>query len=350
MDTVVKHKSIVKSLRGDILRGVYVPGGRLPSRAQISRTYGAGMATVQKALDTLIEDGFVHAKAGSGTFVVERPPHLCNYAISIPEAELWSCYYDAFREAMGDVSSSKDIEFREYLTSRDVASRQGIRNLCRDSSHNKLAGIIVSGDPTALADTGIFNNPAVPCVANQFAYNVPFPKTCLDDESFLNRAIEFLSSRGRRRIAHLFMDFEARHMVDFENQMKRLNVEVRPYWVQSVPMTALFRSVTNVVHLLVQAEMYGERPDALIIHDDNLIDHAIAGILAAGVRVPENMDVIVKFNFPSRRRSLLPITRLGVDLRDLLNSCIEILDKQRNGEPVPDKTGLPALFEHEIRK
>ena len=56
------------------------------------------------------------------------------------------------------------------------------------------------------------------------------------------------------------MDFESHQEADFEDHMRRLNVEVKPYWIQSVAMSALFRSVTNVVHLLVQAEIEGQRP------------------------------------------------------------------------------------------
>lgn len=345
-----KSGGLLETLRRDIVEGIYKPGHQLPTRSEITDRYGVGYSTVQKALDSLREAGFVRSRAGMGTFVVDLPPHLCNYAVSMAQSGQWSCFFDSLREAIRSVDLGDDVEFREYITSRDVAARQGVNDLSRDVSNRNLAGVIISGDPADLKGTGIFENPAVPCVANQSGFDVPCPRVHMRDESFLDRATEFLVSRGRRRIAHLFMDFEAHQEADFEDHMRRLNVEVKPYWVQSVAMSALFRSVTNVVHLLVQAEMEGQRPDALIIHDDNLVEHAVAGLLAAGVRVPEDLDVVVKFNYPTRSPSLLPITRLGLDLRELLKKCVESLDAQRKGEPVPNVTTMEALFEHEIEK
>ena len=34
-----------------------------------------------------------------------------------------------------------------------------------------------------------------------------------------------------------------------------------------------------------------ERPDGLVIWDDNLVDSALSGIVAAGVRVPDEVSV-----------------------------------------------------------
>ncbi len=344
-----KYQNVVSSLRDGIVKGLYRPGHQLPTRPEMVEKFGVSIATVQRALDTLSDDGFIRARAGSGTFVVDRPPHLCNYAISMPKSGQWSCFFDSLRGAMKCVGQDKDINFREYITSRDVGDRQGISDLYSDVFDKKLAGIIITGDPADLYGTGIMENKAVPCVANVSTFDVPCPKVYTRLEAFLERAVEFLVSRGRRRIAHLFMDFEAHHVADFEDRMRRMNVEVRPYWIQSVAMYALFRSATNVVNLLAQLDG-DKKPDALIIHDDNLIEHAVAGLLAAGVRVPEEMEIVAMFNYPSRTHSLLPMTRLGLDMRESLKKSVEILDKMRNGEPVPDGIELKVKFEHEMEK
>ncbi len=343
-----KYQRVVSSLRDGIVKGLYRPGHRFPTRPEMVEKFGVSIATLQRALDALSEDGFIRARTGAGTFVVDNPPHLCNYAVAAPKSGLWSCFYDSLREAIrsGDLG---DVEFNEYITSRDVAFRQGVNNLCRDASSRRLAGIIVSGDPVGLQDTGIFDIPAIPCVATQYAFDVPCPRVYLNHESFLKRAVEFLFARGRRRIAHLFMDFEAHPVADFEEHVRRLNIEVRPYWIQSVAMHALFRSATNVIHLL--SELEGDKkPDALIIHDDNLVEHTASGLLAAGIRVPEDLEIVTIFNYPTHTHCQLPMTRIGLDMRKLLQTCIEVLNKRRKGEPVPAGTTLDALFEDEIVK
>ena len=73
-----KYLEVARMLRKDIVRGIYAPGHRLPTRSEMGEEFGVGVATVQKALEELADDGFVQARARAGTFVVDNPPHLCN--------------------------------------------------------------------------------------------------------------------------------------------------------------------------------------------------------------------------------------------------------------------------------
>ena len=58
-------------LKGQIEDGTLPPGGRLPSIAGLSQSYGLAMTTVRKAVDQLKRDGLVVASP-MGTFVTER--------------------------------------------------------------------------------------------------------------------------------------------------------------------------------------------------------------------------------------------------------------------------------------
>lgn len=59
-------------MRASILTGVFPPGGRLPSQAELSDHYGVARMTVQQALRILKDDGLVVSRQGSGMFVRER--------------------------------------------------------------------------------------------------------------------------------------------------------------------------------------------------------------------------------------------------------------------------------------
>lgn len=60
-------------LSGDIARGHYAPGDRLPTEAQLSERFGVNRHTVRRALAALAEEGTVHARRGAGVFVRHRP-------------------------------------------------------------------------------------------------------------------------------------------------------------------------------------------------------------------------------------------------------------------------------------
>ena len=80
----VKQDAIVEHLRQRIVRGELAPGARLPTRAAIERRFKASPVTVQRALERLVDDGFVNVAGPAGTFVAEFPPHLHRYALVFP--------------------------------------------------------------------------------------------------------------------------------------------------------------------------------------------------------------------------------------------------------------------------
>jgi len=313
--------------------------------------FGVSMTTVQRVLDTLVEDGFVHARPGAGTFVAEHPPHLCNYAVVIPSAGRWSRFYTALRKAARVVENGQTIRFREYFCHGDVDSRADMARLGGDIRSHRLAGLILAGPAADFEGTPALDETDIPRVTFHYQSAYGLPSVYSDLEHFLDRAIQYLVARGRRRIAHLWVDFPAylpSGLEEFEaNLRERDDTEFRPYWIQPVPATRSFRAASYVVNLLMQLK--GEdRPDALIIHDDNLVEHAVAGLLAAGVKVPQELEVVAQCNYPSLAPSTLPLKRLGFDCRTILEECLRVIDMQHRGRTPPSMTKIPAVFEDEI--
>ncbi|MBL4628730.1 MAG: phosphonate metabolism transcriptional regulator PhnF [Roseicyclus sp.] len=69
--------AIHDSLAGEIARGHYLPGDRLPTEAQLAERFGVNRHTVRRALAGLAEAGTVFARRGAGVFVRHRPtPYL----------------------------------------------------------------------------------------------------------------------------------------------------------------------------------------------------------------------------------------------------------------------------------
>src|SRR5215471_1824603 len=81
--TPLKYGAIAGTLRSNITSGEWRPGQQLPTRPELLSTFDAGMATVQRALDRLMTDGFIET-TNRGTFVSSHPPHLYRYAIVFP--------------------------------------------------------------------------------------------------------------------------------------------------------------------------------------------------------------------------------------------------------------------------
>jgi len=75
MDPADKRQPNVKiaaSIRAAILSGELAPGERLPSGPELAQFFGVAGMTVQKAIRTLADEGFVRTKSGSGVYVRDQ--------------------------------------------------------------------------------------------------------------------------------------------------------------------------------------------------------------------------------------------------------------------------------------
>ncbi|MEV0527072.1 GntR family transcriptional regulator [Streptomyces sp. NPDC050439] len=67
---------IANVLRRRVADREWTPGDRLPSRAQLAQECGVGEAVIRRAQETLISQGVLEGRAGSGTYVAEPRERL----------------------------------------------------------------------------------------------------------------------------------------------------------------------------------------------------------------------------------------------------------------------------------
>lgn len=80
------YRQLYTILRREIMHGVWKPGERMPSEAELITTYGVSRITVRQAFDLLVYDGLVYRRRGSGTYVtVPLIEHGLNRIISFSE-------------------------------------------------------------------------------------------------------------------------------------------------------------------------------------------------------------------------------------------------------------------------
>lgn len=82
----VKYKAIYEDIKHKIQTGEYPVGSQLPDEYSFCDQYGCSRMTVKKALDMLVEEGYVYRKQGQGTFVLSQK--VRNGSIEISERDL----------------------------------------------------------------------------------------------------------------------------------------------------------------------------------------------------------------------------------------------------------------------
>lgn len=360
-----KQQAVVQQLRRRIVSGRMKPGERLPTRVELEQRFRASTVTVQRALDSLAADGFVYAEGRRGTFVAERPPNLYRYGLVFPHPDTperpWSRFWTALAREAAQMRQT-DPAGRELVTycvddgvrpaAADVAADQ--QRLLADIRAHRLAGVIFAHPlhvwaqgPDVAAE---IQHAGMGCVSiGSRSRGVSVANVGMRTDHLIGRALDYLAERKRRRIAVITIAASAATRAYVESihaAVKQRGMELQPYWLLGVdlnyPATA-----ASIAQLLMHGDQR-VRPDGLFIADDNLVEHTAVGLVEAGVRVPKDLAVVGHCNFPWPTPTVLPMRRLGYDVREVLLACLDVMQRQRAGKRVPDETIIAPRFEDEV--
>jgi len=347
-----KHHRISGHIRRQIIDGRLRPGACLPTRDEMVRLYGTSKTTVQLAINQLLREGFACARGSAGTYVADNPPHLSHYGLVFearPAAwQPWSRFWKTLQhEALG-VQEDAGCELTVYYGSSGRTDGKDYLELLSDVQSHRVAGLVFAGPPFAFQQTPVLTQPDVPRVGvmSQPTYGIPavFP----DMRSFVARAMEHLRRRGRRRLGYLGMWIGSERAVEQQlmADAARRGLTLEPYCVQGCHFETA-GAAANMAHVLMRLPPES-RPDGLILADDNLVEPAVAGLIEAGVRIGQDVEVVAHCNYPLDTADVVPLKRLGFDGREILRCCLEVIDVQRRGARPPMMTEIPAVFEDEL--
>jgi DNA-binding LacI/PurR family transcriptional regulator len=347
--TLSRLQVIIDEVRQSIITGGFSPGERLPTRMEFERRFAASSVTIQRALDRLGEDGFIEARGRHGTFVASRPPHLVRYGLVIPGEvpspgpHFWSALSRTARDLFSDGERTMSV----YAGTGDPSSGD-YQRLLGDVQARRLAGLIFVTNPYLLHQSPVVDQPGIPRVVIGNGGSSVVPSTVeLLGERWFARALDHLAALDRRRVALLAVPGRgARHLDWFIRAVASRGMTTDPCWQQAMVISSP-EWAANLSQLMMRRPATGPVPDALVIADDNLVESAVLGLQAAGVRVPEDVAVVAHANFPWPTRSPLPVKRLGYDARAILARCVEDLDRQRR-ERVVTMSTIDPVFDHEL--
>ncbi len=342
-----KQDAITRFLRSQIIGGELAPGGRLPTRADLEARFAVSSVTVQRALDVLSEHGFIHARGTLGTFVAERPPHVSRYAVVFfdrPQTEGWLRFYDALLAASTMVATQTGQVLTPYFCSSDATGERHHRRLQQALAAQALAGVIFTSHPYPLDGSPVLTMPNVARVALMGGDDFPaIHKIVYDQPNFLAQACAWFAQKRRRRLA--LMTVQGQFSTPLIDEcVARHALQSPAHWRQTVHPTHA-SSARACAHLLFHRDQR-QRPDALLVSDDNLMDQTLAGLADAGVRVGRDIEVLVHANFPAPLAIAADVHRLGFDARATLAKCVDLIDTQRGGQTTTIHTMVQPVFEH----
>lgn len=343
-----KKSDISRILRARITDGGFRPGDRLPTREALFADFGVSNKTLQRALDTLIAEGYVETRGRAGTFVAQNPPHLARICIVSSESFEAACaenqLYRSIREDLGPLSAELGVRYEILDEALSLSRASAQAQLLEDVRSRRLAGIFFLAPPWAWRNSPIIQAPGIARVvlASRGTPGFDIPFLYPDYADFHRCAMEFLLRRNVRRPAWLLDEISAGRLYE------SLRVKAQEHWPhracdwQSAGGKSRPVLLENLLELMFDRPL-GERPDALVLCDDNLLPRLSAKLHAIGMT--DDFTLLSMANFPFPTDSALPVFRIGFDTKEILRIATRTILRQVAGETVPGQYLLPAEYE-----
>ena len=339
-----KRQRIVRELRDQIVNGELAPGERLPSHIALKDAFATGTVTVQQALKQLVDEGFVTADGQRGTFVTDHPPHLSHFAMIFPEdprrSSTWSTFSEALDRVLEIHPGDGEHTIRAYYDAMSGQQSRDYPRLLRDLEHDLLAGLIFVSPPVGFDDTPFLKRRDLPRIVIA-AEPIPPDMACVyfDYADFLNKAVARLAEAGASRVGLVTFGSLSDELSNaLAKALREHGMQMKPHWQHhQSPWNRL--GIIHLMRLLLASP--DDRPDGLIVFDDNLLPSVMDGVAAAGML--RHLHVVSHTNFPFPVEAKGRAMHIGFDLSALLDTCVELLSRQVRDEPTPPQTLMPVV-------
>ncbi|MBS3764702.1 MAG: GntR family transcriptional regulator [Planctomycetes bacterium] len=347
-------EEIVSDIRGKILRGDLTPGEQLPIRLDLSEQYGASSRTLQEAVDHLMEQGFLKANRRHGTFVAPHPPHMSRYGLVFPFSRSRSNrsrHWLALKKVAEEIEDPPEFEIHRYFGMEKPSDAEDYQTLISDIEQHRLAGLIFSSPPYALSGTPVLEWKGLPRVEVASKPQRPHV-SCVkyDNETFLRKALGYFKERGCARLGIFDLikegDALTPRMQAICQAAPEYGLRVKDPWVVGGAVGAS-HFTKNTIRLLMHLPTEN-RPDALLIGDDNLAKDVTEAIAASPVKVPEDLDIVCHANFPCPPPTAVPAHKVGYRMDEVIDVAIRHINALRRGDEDVRTIKILAKTEGEV--
>jgi DNA-binding transcriptional ArsR family regulator len=335
-----KAHAIARTLRDQILAGHWAPGARLPTYDALMEQFQVTRPTIARVLDTLREEGLVTVKGQRQVFVTERFPHHNRY-LWVTSEQPGSIEWTLFLATILEV-----IERGESGIPGEVTALVGVDGRVNNPAYQELCAVVERGSAAGLLLVNsamiyllpVLQAPGLP----RAAIEAPLPHAGLvklDFEGLIERASARLFEKGRRVAV---MSPHSPKLAATEQRLRALGRPPDQVWaLQVAPI-----GCQGVTELLFDRK---DRPDALFVTDDNLIEPLLEGLRRKNVKPGKDIYVLAHCNWPRPLGLSEGVEHIGFDAREVLCAGKECIDAQRAGDPSPTRT-VPARFIEELTR
>ena len=348
-----KHRQVYEALRRQIQSGRWKTGDRLPSEAELVRTFGASRITVGRAVRELQTEGMVARRAGSGTYVkTPQVPGAMSFGLLIPDLGETEIFEPICQGMMSSPLAREHALVWGSVNGSGASKEERAWHLCRQYIDRRVSGVFFA--PLELAPDDADVNDRIARALDEA--NIPIvllDRTVLayprrghhDLVGIDNRRAGFVVTEhllrlGCRRIAFVGLPHAAA-TVDAREAGYR---EALYTW--DLPADrALVRRVDPADKTLVRALMNESRPDAIVCANDRTAGRLMHTLLQLDYSIPNGVRLVGIDDVEYASLLPVPLTTLRQPTRQIgeaaLNAMLERVTR-------PDLPARDVLLQCEL--
>ena len=311
-----KYKSLIETLKSNILSGKYGVGKPFPSVRALIKRFGLSNTTVLHALDELVHQGLISRKQGRGTFVTNNATSR-KIGLIVPGVACTDFFQPIVSE-INQLARKEDytLLFAEVFSMDREERIHQVRELAAEFIKKRVAGVIYE----PLAEPGgaeanehilrVFNRARIPVVLIDCDI-VPFPQRSEYDVVGVNdveagaKIAEHLLSVGAKKIHFLICKLCP---TTYNNRLygaEAALIKAGRFKKGSV----LYAEANDLAALKRHIRKYG-KPDAFVCSNDAIAAEFKQTLERAGLSVPKDILLTGFADLPIASLMTPPLTTI----------------------------------------
>lgn len=295
-----KYRQVYAALRRQIQSGEWKRGDRLPSEAELVRTFGASRITVGRAVRELQAAGLVERRAGSGTYVkTPQAAGALSFGLLIPDLGETEIFEPICQGMMASPLAREHALVWGSLNGAGSSKEERAWQLCRQYIDRRVSGVFFAPlELTAHKDdvnhriAQALDDARVPMVLLDRTV-LPYPDrghhdlVGIDNRRAGYVITEHLLRLGSRRIA-----FVARTNTAATVDAREAGYREALYaWDVSVDR-AFAQRLDPADEIRVRALMESNRPDAIVCANDHTAARLMQTLLRLEYAIPRDVRLV----------------------------------------------------------
>ncbi len=329
------HRAIYRELEREITEGVYRPGDRLPSEAQLCERFGASRITVAKAIQSLQRDGVVTRRAGSGTYVQQpKTGEHHQFGLLIPQLGSTEIFEPVCQGIMRAPLAKSHVLLWGYAPGEGESDNdhtgQMAEQLCRQFIEQNVTGVffapleyMVDREAANRRIVDMLTRAKIPVVLldrclERFPKRSEFDLVGIDNGRAGYVVTQHLWEQGARRIVFVARKRSASTIVE-----RIAGYEFALHELRGTHASAVLLGDVNDAEFVDAIQK--ARPDAVVCGNDLTAARLMRTLLDRGVRIPEDVRMAAFDDVSYSKFLPVPLTTIRQECSEIGRAALSLM-------------------------